>query len=494
MAQTRYHNFQRPIDSFAENKRLNGMLAYGRYTGFNALANLSGMGCDIVHSPGATQLQSDNVTEDTDIGIWYTKQGVVVQESAGIAISFNANLSANPRIDIIYGEHDWLGSTGGQAAVYGVTQGTPATNPVAPALAVNQVELARVLIPGLAADLTGVTLTPAPTPLPGNADIIDNFPQLDARYARLAARNGFSARNDFSMMTGHALDTGDLSFGTNGNTIDMTGYAGQTIKRLPDIQNGAAVWLWNNPTSSFVTLSMSNAITSGSGYLKFRCSFWNSMTGLDYMALNPGDAVRVQQINNEWWITDYSNALSLAVIGLNQTVATMQAQVDALIPVPVGGIIMWSGVLTGFDATGKGNDPGTLKNWALCNGNNGTPDLRGRFIVGAVDINDTSAPALASEVDPATNIGVDNDNPPNYAMNDTGGVTHHAISEDEMPVHNHGLDAATGNGTTATAPLGRGDSGAGADFLATNVRDAGTGHAHINLPPYYAMAYLMRIS
>lgn len=40
--------------------------------------------------------------------------------------------------------------------------------------------------------------------------------------------------------------------------------------------------------------------------------------------------------------------------------------------VPIGGIIMWSGLLSAIDS-----------NWALCNGANGTPDLRARFIKGA---------------------------------------------------------------------------------------------------------------
>jgi hypothetical protein len=40
--------------------------------------------------------------------------------------------------------------------------------------------------------------------------------------------------------------------------------------------------------------------------------------------------------------------------------------------IPAGGIIMWSGTLTSIPA-----------GWVLCNGQNGTPDLRDRFIVGA---------------------------------------------------------------------------------------------------------------
>ena len=39
---------------------------------------------------------------------------------------------------------------------------------------------------------------------------------------------------------------------------------------------------------------------------------------------------------------------------------------------PIGGIIMWSGQVSNIPS-----------GWKLCDGNNGTPDLRGRFIVGA---------------------------------------------------------------------------------------------------------------
>ncbi|MCS7188343.1 MAG: hypothetical protein RMJ66_01765 [Bacteroidia bacterium] len=46
--------------------------------------------------------------------------------------------------------------------------------------------------------------------------------------------------------------------------------------------------------------------------------------------------------------------------------------------VPPGGIIMYSGPWS-FDATGLGT--GALEGWALCNGNNGTPNLTDRFIL-----------------------------------------------------------------------------------------------------------------
>ncbi|MDR1225466.1 MAG: hypothetical protein LBK47_01025 [Prevotellaceae bacterium] len=49
---------------------------------------------------------------------------------------------------------------------------------------------------------------------------------------------------------------------------------------------------------------------------------------------------------------------------------------------PVGGIMMWSGSTADFDASGNGKASTKMDGWALCNGANGTPNLKGRFIVG----------------------------------------------------------------------------------------------------------------
>lgn len=46
----------------------------------------------------------------------------------------------------------------------------------------------------------------------------------------------------------------------------------------------------------------------------------------------------------------------------------------------VGEIKMWAGTLTHFDSTGLGS--GMMLGWALCNGSNGTVDLRERFPAG----------------------------------------------------------------------------------------------------------------
>lgn len=69
--------------------------------------------------------------------------------------------------------------------------------------------------------------------------------------------------------------------------------------------------------------------------------------------------------------------------------------------VPAGAIMMWFGSTESVPA-----------GWALCNGANGTPDLRGRFPVGA---------------------GTD------YTLGQTGGEAKHTLTASETPSHAHSL-------------------------------------------------------
>lgn len=81
--------------------------------------------------------------------------------------------------------------------------------------------------------------------------------------------------------------------------------------------------------------------------------------------------------------------------------------------VPSGAIIMFNSSIA---------PPG----WAICNGSNGTPDLRGRFIV-------ASGQASSTPVAGDTN--------PNYAAGTKGGENFHTLSKTEIPKHCHAANA-----------------------------------------------------
>jgi len=136
---------------------------------------------------------------------------------------------------------------------------------------------------------------------------------------------------------------------------------------------------------------------------------------------------------------------------------------------PKGSILMWSG------------DPAQLPaGWVLCDSTNGTPDLKGRFIVG-YDPNDADYNALKK----------------------TGGEKVHALTLAEMPPHTHSGQTAshrlslknTGwvggtHGLAAAADQGPANFDHKHNFTTAS---QGGGAAHKNRPPYYVLAYIMYI-
>lgn len=136
----------------------------------------------------------------------------------------------------------------------------------------------------------------------------------------------------------------------------------------------------------------------------------------------------------------------------------------------VGMIMLWSGSI--------GSIP---SGWAICDGNNGTPNLTDKFIVGAGS---------------------------SYAVGGTGGSadsivvshTHTASSVVTDPGHNHTytFKAATGGTLSGGDPnsisnttVNTGTSTTGITVATTNASTGASG-TNANLPPYYALAYIMK--
>lgn len=122
---------------------------------------------------------------------------------------------------------------------------------------------------------------------------------------------------------------------------------------------------------------------------------------------------------------------------------------------PSGGIIMWSGTAENIPS-----------GWYLCNGENGTPNLQDRFIVGAGS---------------------------SYAPGNTGGEERHTLSWNEMPAHSHTLNFRTANDKSATWNFVRRGYDTISDVWGNLTTDnAGAGWAHENRPPYYALCFIMK--
>ena len=158
--------------------------------------------------------------------------------------------------------------------------------------------------------------------------------------------------------------------------------------------------------------------------------------------------------------------------------------------IPTGAIVMWSGATDQIPA-----------GWALCDGQNGTPDLRDRFIVGA----GSGYAVGATGGDAVSNI----------SHTHAGFIHDHGISNDGS--HTHTYSGTTGSDSDHTTVDGSNDtdtvSEAGHHHSFSGTTSSATSHAHggfttnagngqtgpggpaafDNRPPYYALAFIIKL-
>jgi len=152
----------------------------------------------------------------------------------------------------------------------------------------------------------------------------------------------------------------------------------------------------------------------------------------------------------------------------------------------IGAITAWSGSIASIP-----------DGWALCDGNNSTPDLRDRFVIG---------------------VGS------SHALNSTGGSASVVLSTTQIPSHTHGsgggstvssanhthsvtvqYGSSTGAGDTSgcdttgwtfnsTGTFGTSTVSNHNHSISGSLGNTGSGLAHENRPPYYALAFIMAVA
>ena len=181
--------------------------------------------------------------------------------------------------------------------------------------------------------------------------------------------------------------------------------------------------------------------------------------------------------------------------GSLQVAGRIEDQTGAVMP--VGGIILWSGAADGVP-----------RGWALCDGGEGRPDLRGRFVV-----------------------GLDPREPEYHAPRLTGGASRVQLNEGEMPSHSHGGQTDVGGShyhwiegtdadglskrqrwiwgdTTVDMGWGGGSNGdpnemhwrgrvntdySGEHSHGFQTNHTGGGNSHENRPPFFVLAYIIKL-
>ncbi len=111
--------------------------------------------------------------------------------------------------------------------------------------------------------------------------------------------------------------------------------------------------------------------------------------------------------------------------------------------------------------------------WTLCDGTNGTPDLTANFVVGA-----------------GQGAGLTN-----RPLKSTGGEASHVLTIPELGAHVHPYNLAISTEKILTHLSGSTDSGTAlTNYGGTaTTGTTGGGLAHNNMPPYYVLAYIMKL-
>ena len=153
--------------------------------------------------------------------------------------------------------------------------------------------------------------------------------------------------------------------------------------------------------------------------------------------------------------------------------------------VPIGGIVMFSGNIASLPS-----------GWSFCNGSNGTPDLRDKFIIGAYA--DSSGQANTTVTGSTTKNG-------GTANSVVVSHTHTPSVTDSGHFHgsngNRQVQAGADNSGPYVEDSDYTNSGsrfyktsANVTSISVSLDTVGSSGTNANLPPYYALAFIMRIS
>lgn len=131
------------------------------------------------------------------------------------------------------------------------------------------------------------------------------------------------------------------------------------------------------------------------------------------------------------------------------------------------------------------------KGWHLCDGANGTPDLRGRFILGASDAHVVGS----TGGEEATGLSIANLPPHSFSgTTSTDGEHAHQVYGGGSTSNDNKSNGFTYR-TDIYKPIGVNiqTSKGGNHHHTFTTNTLGSGIAHNNMPPYYTLAFIMKI-
>lgn len=288
------------------------------------------------------------------------------------------------------------------------------------------------------------------------------------------------------LISGSDSDIGNVTGGHKYTAYTNTGKAISITEKVDGVVRSHVIESGQNITipvermtsgTGSITITATIDATSGTATATRRWTYTKAA------APAPEGPYKVERLEDEEGNAIFPQTLAEAVYTqsgarLDTVLASLNAASGGIIP--SGGIIIWSGAATAIP-----------DGWLLCDGTNGTPDLRDRFVIGAGS---------------------------SYSVAANGGSKTKTLTTANLPSHSHG------SGSLSTSSSGRhshtwacqgGSEDISVDDGATEYRgtkfanvtssdgqhthsvigttgNAGSGTAFDIMPPYYALCYIMR--
>lgn len=501
MSQYRFDKFKDGLISFKANEKYAGIIPAAPYCGFDVIASPSGLSFQLAHTNTGSVFTNENLSLSNKLGIWVTKQGVVVKETASIPLSIITNAgNASERIDLLVGNHNHdVIVEGGVAATYEIIKGA-LNNSSIPALTSpgTQTILGYLYIPAGTALASNINYVRAPVPslggkLPAYIDEVNRFTQqqqwdqgdaviiANTAGLELAGRGIISALNGGNLFNASGFGYLDLlPDKPAGTQIQISFLSATVIRGFTDQLVGGVIGLGvrTGYSNGLRPIVLSGGIDKNITIAKYQiATFVKVNTTLTYTATT-------QPIYGDYWklvsVGDSpirSKELQAEIDGLEQKITDLETSFEALElstaakPFTVL-MINLETPANYFNLTGLGIANTVWEGWHLCNGLNNTPNMGGLFPVGY-------QPSHADY----------------GAVGNTGGFAEVTLNTAQIPAHKHYIPGSVENDFDGAGDVAtnNGEGGLMDTESGGDTANTGGGQPHENRPPFRVLVFAMKL-